>query len=201
VFVKLNKPVGSILLLACLSNAYAAAVTLNPVSKAPESYTKPNTTDVPSSISSSTNSSSVNLTSPYRIGFNMIRTTEGKTDRFDTVSEVLNDIEDVGGQGIRQLRGNDLTWFQVYDGTGSLNSSSNYNFNDADEMIKNSNGIYSIPTLFWIGVDSTARYFGDDCPELGASDSQYCKQPYTPAGDLLKMSDKTVRVVEAKRRK
>jgi hypothetical protein len=130
---------------------------------------------------------------PFRVGLNMIRTsTTSESSHFDEIDEVLSDISKLGAGGMRQMQSYDMTWFQLYGGSGSLNSSSNYEFSKSDEVVYNSHGLYPIPTLFWIGTSTAARYFGDDCPEGGASDSEYCKQPYTPAGDVLKVSDNDV---------
>jgi hypothetical protein len=56
----------------------------------------------------------VDATTPYRVGFNMIRTVDGTP--FETPDAVIRDIAKAGGQGMRQLRSGDLGWFSTHRG-------------------------------------------------------------------------------------
>ena len=97
-------------------------------------------------------------------------------------------------QGVRQLQGRDLSWFIIYGG-GAYGSASSYDFQDADELLTSVATVYPVPTLFQIGNVTQGKYFDVECESAGSHgvfDSKYCKQPYTPSGDLLKVSDDSV---------
>jgi len=118
-----------------------------------------------------------NWKKPYRMGFNTIRTSEMKTvgtniAELDTISEVFNDIAAVGGQGARHFKAYDFSWFSggVYESGTDMSKSENYDFSGRNDVFKNKNGVYSIPTLYAVGPSSMARYLGyvspSTCEEL-----------------------------------
>jgi len=137
-------------------------------------------------IPDTTRIGSRNSGAPYRVGFNMIRTVPGSN--FSNASGVLSDIADVGGQGFRQVQDGDLTWFSVAGDQGS-----DFSFDAADTYMQNSLGLYPIPTLFQIGPATAARYWNKSCPEEGASDSDYCRKPFTTEGEALNMGDRSAK--------
>ena len=127
---------------------------------------------------------------PYRVGFNMIRTTPSAAP-FDTPEEVMADLVSAGAQGMRQLRDRDLSWFQVYD-DGPYDDPDSYDFEEVDRVLLNEHGLVTIPTLFQIGPSTAGMAFGVDCPEEGGSESEFCQQPHTPDGDVLDVRDPAV---------
>jgi len=127
-----------------------------------------------------------NSGAPYRVGFNMIRTVPGSN--LSNASSILSDVQDVGGQGIRQVQDGDLTWFNVTGKQGA-----GFSFDAADTYMQNSLGLYPIPTLFQIGPATAARNWNKSCPEEGASASGYCREPFTTEGEALNMGDRSAK--------
>jgi hypothetical protein len=138
------------------------------------------------SIPDPTRIQSRNSGAPYRVGFNMIRKVPGSA--LSGAQAVLDDIVEVGGQGIRQIQDGDLTWFSVTNQRGN-----NYTFAASDTWLQNSQGLYAIPTLFQIGPATAARNWNKSCPDEGASESEYCREPYTPGGDVLNIGNRSVK--------
>jgi hypothetical protein len=128
-----------------------------------------------------------NSGAPYRMGFNMIRTVQG-SGSLGSANGVLSDIVNVGGQGIRQIQNGDLTWFNVVNNRGS-----GFNFGSADTWLQNDLGVYPIPTLFQIGPSTAASKWNKQCPDEGASASEYCREPYTPEGEVLDLGDRSAK--------
>ncbi len=127
-----------------------------------------------------------NSGAPYRVGLNMIRT-KG-SGQFGNASGVLADIAAMGGQGIRQIQEGDLTWFNVTPKRGN-----GFTFDGADTYLRNDLGVYPIPTLFQIGPATAATHWNKQCPHEGASESQYCREPYTPQGEVLNLGDRSAK--------
>ncbi len=124
---------------------------------------------------------------PYRVGFNMIRTVNG-AGSVNNANNVMNDITEMGGQGMRQIQDGDLTWFSVINKRGN-----GFDFGDADTWMRNDYGLYPIPTLFQIGPATAARHWNKNCPHEGASESEYCREPYTPDGDVMDAGDRSAK--------
>lgn len=108
----------------------------------------------------------VSFRAPYRFGYNNIdmHLNSLAPATFNCPSVFVSEIRNAGGQGFRQLKGNQpgtslgygVPWWASYSG-GSLNSPTSYDFSRNLDWIRSGSTHYFIPTLFQIGPDAAER--------------------------------------------
>jgi len=132
-----------------------------------------------------------------------MKSVESNEKEYETMEKTLKEVAKVGGQGVRHLNDNDISWFKIYNGRG-LESTRNYSFTLTDVVSEHDSGLYFVPTLFMQGAPSQARYFGYEdeasCGDGGLDWDAHlaCRWPRHPDAELTtKKEDKLIVSVDS----